>query len=227
MSGECQREAVRRRISLGPVWQCFGPSPHNNLGDDMLGNTPRCLSTLAKSAAAKDGGAAFKALNASVQGKLSRQSSAWYFATIEDGAVVGERSAVLEHATVGANAKVGQDSVVGPRARIGQGATVGSKVRIGAGAVVASNAVVPDNTVLAPGALFPSAAAAPAAADAGAAHVLALAQAAQADWSLSPEELRKRRVLAESPHSPDEWATYVASNPNPIKHPERKGLVFD
>jgi len=171
--------------------------------------------------------AAFRAVNSCAKGKLGRQASVWSYASVDDSAVVGDRAAVMEHAVVASGVLIGADSVIGPRARIGSGAVIGKNVLVGAGAVIANKAVVPDGSYVAPGAVFPSSNVTPIA-DSGSMRICKLAQQAHKDWSMTLEETENARIIADNPeHAPGHWKAYVASNPNPIRHPERKGLVFD
>jgi len=169
--------------------------------------------------------AAFR--GATTKAKMGRASSVWQYAQVDDSATLGDRAAVLEHATVGRDCVVGSDSVICSHASLGAGVKVGSKSVIGAGAKVASNATVPDGVQVAAGSQFPAVAATPVAST-GSEHIAALAAQAKADWAMSEDELEAKRLIADNPeHAPNHWESYVSSNPNPIKHPERRGLVFN
>lgn len=73
-------------------------------------------------------------------------------AVVEDGASLGERTAVWHHAHVRAGAKIGAECVIGKGVYIGAGVTIGDRCKIQNGAMVFEGAVVEDGVFVGPGA---------------------------------------------------------------------------
>ena len=164
------------------------------------------------------------------------------FARVGANASVGRGAAVAGHAVVGNGATLGAGVQVDAYAVVGSGATLMDGCVVGARGVVEPGATVPAFAVVEPGgrvskSASPSARRAPQDATATVALTEALAAHYAEEWALTPSQ---RLADVEARHDratytaqgvleaqPGHWETFVNSNPNPIKHPERRGLIFN
>jgi acetyltransferase-like isoleucine patch superfamily enzyme len=73
-------------------------------------------------------------------------------AVVDDGASVGDGTAIWHHAHVRAGAKVGAECIIGKAVYIGAGVTVGDRCKIQNGAMLFEGAVVEDGVFVGPGA---------------------------------------------------------------------------
>jgi UDP-2-acetamido-3-amino-2,3-dideoxy-glucuronate N-acetyltransferase len=73
-------------------------------------------------------------------------------AVVDDGATLGERTAIWHHAHVRAGATVGGECVIGKAVYIGAGVTIGDRCKIQNGAMLFEGAVVEDGVFVGPGA---------------------------------------------------------------------------
>ena len=165
---------------------------------------------------------------------LGINSSVWFNSRVSAGSKIGNGTCILDGAKVEENCTLGELCVIKPGATIKNGAVLGARVVVGTGAVIPESSSVKDNTVLADGWNGKSVTEStlnPSLAEEEALHVYQQAAQHQTSWS-KPLEEREAALEAflnekRNPTHGEKWEDYVSINPNPNKHPERRGLIYD
>jgi len=165
---------------------------------------------------------------------LGSNSSVWFNAKVGAGSKLGDGACVMDGALVEEDCTIGEMCVIKPGAVVKRGTTLGPRVVVGVGAVIPEKSAIKESTVLADGwngktvtdskfnATF---------AEEEVAHVLELASQHQTAWSRSLEErdrlIDQLEFKKANPAPSEAWENFLAMNPNPRRHNERRGLIFD
>jgi acetyltransferase-like isoleucine patch superfamily enzyme len=75
-------------------------------------------------------------------------------AIIEDGVVIGPRTAVWDHVHVRHSARIGEDCIIGEKTYIAYGARIGDRVKINAFVYVCAAVTIEDGVMIGAGAVF-------------------------------------------------------------------------
>lgn len=119
-----------------------------------------------------------------------------------------------------------------------KGAKIGSRVYIGAGSVIPENASVESESVLVEGwngSSVKESTKSKTQAETEARHVYSQALFYHSRWSRSREQLEQdlrdfkfnKENIARIIEGKPTWDTFTPTNPNPIREPNRRGLIYD